>query len=334
MKRVLMFLWALSMPAASAQAGEGRVLCVFDPGGKSGDYYRLMADYATEASTWGVPVSIKAYTDEETATRDYEAGQCDGVLATGARLQRFNRFPSTIEAIGAIPSEDVLRRLVATLASSESAAQKLKQGEHETVGIIPLGAVYLFVNDRALDAVPKFSGKRIATLNFDKASPVMVRRVGAVPVSADLGTFGPQFNNHEVDAVYSSAAGYRPFELWRGLEPSGGILKRPLAQATLQLLLRSSRFSASFAKKSKDALARRLDAALQLVAKAEASIPAKYWVPIPEAVSRSWDELFLKVRLQLRDEEKAYDGAMLSALRKLRCRAEPSRSECGEKSEE
>ena len=100
--RVLLALTALVVSTA-AQA-QTRTICTYDPAGKSGEYFKLLDDYALAAKGWGVDIAIKAYTDEETAANDYEAGQCDGVVATGVRLQRFNRFPSTIEAIGALPT--------------------------------------------------------------------------------------------------------------------------------------------------------------------------------------------------------------------------------------
>ena len=44
-----------------------------------------------------------------------------------------------------------------------------------------------------------------------------VARACAIMVPADLGSFGPQFNNGNVDACYMSALAYQPFELWRGI---------------------------------------------------------------------------------------------------------------------
>jgi hypothetical protein len=125
-----------------------RVLCAFDPAGKSGDYYKMMQDLGVEAQTWGTTLDIRAYTDEETAAKDYDAGHCDAVLATGVRLQRFNRFSSTIEAIGAAPTYTILKQAIESLNKYESAAARFKSGDHETAGILPVGAVYLFLRDR------------------------------------------------------------------------------------------------------------------------------------------------------------------------------------------
>ena len=89
-------------------------------------------------------------------------------------------------------------------------------------------------------------GKRIATMDYDKAAPVMVDRVGAIMVPADLGSIGPKFNNGDVDACYVSAPAYAPFELHRGLGANGGVIKYPIAQATLQLMVRHEKFPEAF----------------------------------------------------------------------------------------
>jgi hypothetical protein len=334
MRRIaqLLTLWSALGFAAVAHA-ETRVVCAYDPAGRSGDYFKILTDMALEASTWGVTLEVKPYTDEETAAKDYEAKQCDAVVATGVRLQRFNRFSSTIEAIGALPSYDLLKQIIDTMNKYESAAARLRTGEHETAGFIPVGAVYLFVRDRNVDTVPELAGKRIATMDYDKAAPVMVDRVGGIMVPADLGSIGPKFNNGDVDAAYASAPAYKPFELWRGLGEMGGVVKLPLAQATLQLLVRHERFPADFGKRSRAYLAGKFDHALGLVRKAEADIPAKYWITIAPAALPAFDEMFQGVRVDLRDKSKAYDANMLSTLKKLRCAKDAGRAECAESKE-
>lgn len=333
MKWIALVLWtALSLVSSVARA-ETRSICVFDPGGRTGDYSALMTKFATNASTWGVEVVVKPYTDEETAAKDYQAGACDGVVATGVRLQRFNRFASTIEAIGALPDYASLKEMVNTLATSAGAAPKLSQDGNTVVGFIPIGAVYLFVRDRNVDSVPELAGKRIATLDYDQPSVMMVGRVGAISVPANLGTVGPKFNNGEVDACYVSAPAFRPFELQRGLGTKGGILRFPLAQATLQVMIRESRFPAGFVANARKDLAARFDEALGLVLRAESAIPASAWVEIPKATQVEWDGMFQSVRLKLRDEKKSYDPMMLTVMRQLRCKKDAGRAECAENKE-
>jgi len=316
----------------TAFAAETRVICAYDPGGRSGDYFALLNKYATQASTWGVTVEIRPYTDEETAAKDYEAGHCDGVVATGVRLQRFNRFSSTIEAIGALPDYALLKQMVSTTVSSPSAAAMLTQDGNATIGFIPVGAVYLFVRDRSIDSVPELAGKRIATMDYDKASVFLVDRVGAIMVPADLGSIGPKFNNGDVDACYVSAPAYRPFELHRGIGTKGGVIRAPIAQATLQVMIREARFPAGFAEKSRAELLGRFDAALAFVKQAEAEIPSAAWIEVPAATLAEWDALFQSVRIQLRDQG-AYDGRLLKVMRQVRCGKNPSRAECAENKE-
>jgi len=318
---------------AASVAHAGQTICVFDPAGKAGDYYGMLNDFSVDATAWGADIKLKVYLDQETATRDYDAGRCDGVVVTGARLQRFNLFPATIEAMGAVGSYELLQSMLDSLAKYPSAAKHMKKGGHETIGIIPLGAVYLFLRDRSNDTVAELAGKRIATMTYDKASPVMVKQLGAVLVPADLATFGPKFNNGDVDACYVSATGYRPFELHRGIGKKGGILQLPLAQGTLQVMIHTDRFPATMGTEGRKWFAARFPKALEVVKRAEADIPATTWIPVAEADLPGFDELFLQGRLQLRDKHKIYDAKMLSALRKVRCSKAPGRAECAAKRE-
>lgn len=317
------FMFSLSSNTAYAQN-----LCVYDPGGKAGDYYRLLEGYALEASAWGVSFDIQAYTDESTAVKDYEAGQCDAVLATGARLQRFNSFPTTVEAIGALPEYSHLKYMVKTLSTSKGAASKLVRGGNETAGIVPLGAVYLLVRDRNIDTVSELAGKRIATLDYDKPSLVMVEKVGAIMVPADLGSLGPKFNNGDVDACYVSAPAYAPFELWRGLGKNGGIVKLPLAQSTLQLLIHQDKFPEGFGAQSRTYFYKNFDKALNIALKAEGAIDKNLWIELPASTLPGFDTMFQDTRVDLRDKHKAYNGQMLSVMKKHRCKTDATRAEC------
>jgi hypothetical protein len=321
----------LSSTAAHAQA-PARTLCVFDPAGRAGDYFGLLQRFATAASAWGVSLTVKPYTDEETAAKDYLAGVCDGVAATGIRLQQHNRFSATLEAIGALPEYSDLQQMVTTLSTSPSAASKLSNAQHSVVGVLPVGAVYLLVRDRSVDSVPELAGKRIATMDYDKASTTMVSRVGAVVVPVDLSTLAPRFNNGDVDACYVSAPAFQPFELARGLGTKGGILKAPLAQATMQVMVHPAQFPSTFAASARTWFAAHFNDALALVTRAEQKIPAKYWVSVDDTTQKAWATLFQSVRVQVRDAG-GYDGSMLSVMRKVRCAKNAARAECAEAKE-
>ncbi len=313
------------LTATTAQASSK--LCVFDPAGRSGEYYEMVQSFADEHPQYDL--EVKPYADEELATRDYEAKQCSGVLATGTRLQRFNSFPSTIEAIGALPDYRDLTAMVKH-GLQDRRAENLKKGGHETVGFIPVGAVYLIVRDKNVNSVRELAGKKIATLDFDKASPVLVERVGANVILADLGTLGPKFNNGDVDAVYVSVPAIAPFELQKGIGTEGGILKYPLAQATLQLMVRSSDLPADFGATSRAWFADHVEDGIASAQRAEKDLPASTWVEVED--TEDFDDMFLNVRLALRGSG-TYDGTLLKDMRKARCYRDSARSECVEKRE-
>jgi hypothetical protein len=317
---------------ASPASAESRTMCGYDPAGKSGEFFRLLNDYALKAGEWGVNIELKAYTDEETAAKDYEAGQCDAVVATGVRLQRFNNYPSTLEAIGALPTYKSIQSMSKSLAKYEGMAKPLSKGGHETVGIIPAGAVYLFVRDRNIDTVGELAGKRIATMDYDKAAPYMVNKMGAIVVPADLGSIGPKFNNGDVDICYMAAVGFGPFELHRGLASGGGVIKAPLAQGTFQVLIHQDKFPADFGAKSRQYWADNFQKALVAVNKADSSIPADKWIDIPADRLAEWDALFQDVRVELRGKG-AYNGTMLGYMKQTRCYQDKTRAECADKRE-
>jgi hypothetical protein len=320
------------LATASPASAESRTICAYDPAGKSGEFFRLLGDYGLKAGEWGVNVELRAYTDEETAAKDYEAGQCDGVVATGVRLQRFNNYATTLEAIGALPTYSSIQSMMKSLAKYEGMAKPLTKGGHETVGIIPAGAVYLFVRDRNIDTVAELAGKRIATMDYDKGHPYMVNRMGAIVVPADLGSIGPKFNNGDVDICYMAAVGYGPFELHRGLASGGGVIKAPLAQGTFQVMIHQDKFPADFGAKSRQYWADNFQTAMTAVKKADSMIPADKWIEIPPDRLAEWDALFQDVRVELR-EKGSYNGTMLGYMKKTRCYQDKARAECADSRE-
>jgi len=322
----------VGLSAATPAQANTLTICAYDPAGKSGDFFRLLGDYALEAGSWGATIEMKAYTDEETAAKDFEAGQCDGVVATGVRLQRFNNYPSTMEAIGALPTYSSIRSMVKSVSKYDGIRKGMSKGTVETVGIIPAGAVYLFVRDREIDTVAELAGKRVATMDYDKAAPYMVNKVGGIVVPADLGSIGPKFNNGDVDICYMSAVGYGPFELHRGLGAGGGVIKAPLAQATFQVLIHKDKFPADFGAKSHAYWAANFDKALSAVRKADAQIPAGKWIDIPPDRLAEWDALFQDVRVELKGKG-AYNGTMLNLMKKTRCYQDKARAECADNRE-
>jgi hypothetical protein len=317
--------------AASAVAEE-RALCVFDPSGANGDIYANMKDYQVAAAAWGATFTLKPYTNEAAAVEDFKSKQCHAMLVTGTRSRPFNMQGSTVEGIGALPNYKLLKSVVKLLSSEKSAAMNT-QDEYENVGIFPTGAIYLLVRDRNVDTIEELAGKKIATFDFDEASKVMVREAGAAISPADVSTFAGMFNNGSVDAAYAPATAFVPLELAKGIGSAGGVIRYPLAQMTMQLIVRTADFPAGFGQLSRSYAAEKVGDMIKAVEKAEKAIPEKHWVDISDTDKARYDQLFLDVRVRLRDENKVYDKTILSLMRRVRCKEDEARAECADKRE-
>lgn len=321
-----------SLVCANAYAGDARTLCVYDPSGANGDAYMTMKDYQVAASAWGVDFTLKPYTNESTAADDFKAGKCDAAFLTGVRARGFTKFAASVEALGATPSYELLGDAIKLMAQPK-VASKMKTGDFETAMVMPMGAVFIMVRDRAWNSIESIAGKRVATIGFDAAATYMVKLAGASMVTADISTFGGIFNNGAADLCYAPATAFKPLELEKGVKAKGGIIKYPIAQLTGQVLIHSSKFTPEFAQKSREYGSENYSKILKIATKSDADISSKYWIEIPAEAIAKYDALFLDVRVKLRDDEKIYDKEMLSIMRRLRCKADKNRSECAEKRE-
>ena len=306
-------------------------MCVFDPLGANGSLFNTMKDYRNAAFEWGADVEPKAYTDEKIAVDDFKAGQCDAMLVTGSRSRPFNKFAATIEAIGAISDEDMLRTLLATI-SSPKASKYMREGQYEVAGIMPAGPIYLFTRDRTVDTVEELSGKRIATIDYDEPSIYMVNHVGASMVPSNSANFSGKFNNGSVDVAYAPAVAYKPLELYKGLQDNGGILHFVLAYMDFQIIIRADKFPKGFGQSSRELVASYFDKVNEFVKKETKDIEPKYWIELSDEVKQQYGDILRDVRIQLR-AEGVYDGKMLKLMRKLRCKTNPAAAECTQKLE-
>ncbi len=320
------------MLAGAAQADlMKRSFCIYDPIGQNGPLFNVMKSAKPAAMKWGIDLSLKAYTDEKIAAEDFKADQCDSVLLTGTRARDFNKFTGSMEALGGIPSNKELKMILATL-SSPKAAKLMVQGNVEVAGILPAGAVYLFLRDRSIDTVAKLQGKKIATLDYDKASLTMVRHIGASVVGSSSANFAGKFNNGSVDVAYAPAVAYTPLELYKGLGTKGGVFDYKLAQMNFQILIHPDKYPAGYGQKVRDYAAARFSDAYKIIDNAEAEIKKDYWIrPNPEDV-KGYNKMLQEVRIALRDDG-VYDAKALRLMRKVRCKVSPANAECAEKRE-
>jgi hypothetical protein len=319
-------LISLSSAFALEAFAETKTLCVFDPLGAAGDSYNIMKDYAINMKVTGIDFDVKPYTDESVAMADFLSKKCDVVSATDLRTRQYNKFSGTVSAVGAVPSYKELNTVLKTLARKK-AAKYLDGDKFSIIGIFPIGAGYLFLNDRELDTVGELAGKRIATLNYQKDAIHMVNYIKATVIPSDITNFGGKFNNGSVDICYSPAFAFNAYELYHGLKDNGGIIRYPLAQLTMQLLTNIDTFDAATRQKSREIMFSMNKQAMNIVMKHEKSIDEKYWVDIPESDIETYQEMFRQNRLELKERE-IYDPKLLTLMRKIRCKNNAKASEC------
>ena len=323
---------ALSLSSQVVAENVQRSLCVFDVIGKNGDTYQLMKKYALQAKTWGVDFKLKHYTEESLVVSDFRSGKCDAIELFGIKNRDLVRFPGSLDMMAALPSYDGLYTAVAAL-SSPRAADKMKQGKYETVGIIPGGKVYLFSHNRdRLSDWNDLAGSKITVLSDDEQAVEMINYVGGSVLSASVSTFAGMFNSGSADLCYAPGFAYEALELYKGLGSNGGILKYNLGILTFQIDTHFDRFPEDFGQKSREWVYNNLwEPGMSLVRKAEADIPKDSWVNLDAAQKEKYNGMFADVRQRLYDNydtSPVYDPEMQQLLKKIRCRILPGNAEC------
>ena len=320
--------------SAPALAVEKRTLCVFDIIGTSGDMYNIMRDYRTAAIDHGYDLTLRVYTDENIAAEDLKAGQCDAAAITGLRGRQFNNYTGSLDSIGAVPSYEALRTVVQVLASENPRiTPNLRSGSYEVMGIAPMGAAYLFVKDQGINNVNALAGKSIAVMEYDVAQGRMAASVGMSPVMSDITNFAGRFNNHSVDICFAPVMAYSALELYKGMEPNGGIIDYVLGQLTLQVIARHDSFDSDFAAWSRSYFFETVfDRAMRVIQSANNEIDKKWWIEISDEDTERYDEMMRDARIDLTNQG-VYNKDMMSLLRNIRCRMDASRAECSDQRE-
>jgi len=342
--RALTLALALSLgTAASAQAAAR--FCVFDFLGASGDIYSMAKDYALAMQHQDVDLTLKAYTDEAAAAQAFKDGQCDALMATAMRTRPFNAAAASIDSLGAttivrnghvdVPaSYEVVRRLIQTYASpSPLVSRFMNQGPYEVGGIVPVGAAYLMVKDRRINNVDALAGKRIAAFTYDRAQAVMIQRIKATPVPADIDNVADKFLTNQVDVIALPTMTFQPFELEKGIGPQGGVTRFPLMIVTCQLILQRDRFPAEFGAKSRAYWMTQFDRMMQVIRRGDASVPPLSWIDISPEDAVKYTQLLRESRIQIA-QMGLYDKRGLKVIKRVRCHINPGDAECASKQEE
>ena len=323
-------------------AADTQRLCVYDLLGNAGDIANMARDYATAAQGFGARINVKAYTDERVATEDLRAGQCDALLATGFRTRLFNPVAGALDSLGATTivrnnkvdmaaSYQVVQKTAQTFASP-AAAKLMVRGAYEIGGIIPFGVAYPVVNDRKINTVEALAGKKIAAFDYDKAQAIMIERIGAQPVSADITSFAGKFNNGSVDFIAAPAMAYKPLELHRGIGSKGAIQRFPILILTYQVVLNQSKFPAGFGQKSREYWNGQFSRAMALIQKAERDVPAATWGDLTPDNMIKYTVMLRDARIDIA-EQGVYDKQGLKIIKRVRCSLNAADSECATNSE-
>jgi len=330
--RVYSLLLILVLTGSSYSVfAETKSLCVFDLLGANGPIYAQMKDYKIAAIAWGIDFQLRPYINEKQAAVDFKSGFCDAVSFTGIQSRQFNVFSGSLDAMGALPSYEHLKTIVTSI-SSEQAIPLMIKGEYEVVGIIPMGAAYLFVNDRALvkkyvDTQGDLSRIRIAVMDTDPAQLELVNLVGTSSVSTSIAEMYQKFNLGLVDVTYGPAVVYEAMELYKGMQNKGGVIQFPVAQLSLQLMIHKDRFPEGYGQKSREYTLAEFDKAVQRAKNYEDRIAPERWISISEEEQLRYHEMYRKVRLSLRNKG-IYDWKMLKLMSSVRCKKNPQLLEC------
>ncbi|RZL03656.1 MAG: hypothetical protein EOP36_03890 [Rubrivivax sp.] len=334
---------ATLLAGASLSASAAQKVCVYDLMGANGDLFSMAKDYAIAMQRIGVTLSLKAYLDERQAVEDFRAGTCDAVIATAFRTRQFNTTAGAIDTLGATTvvrdgridmpgSYEVVRRLIQTYASPEAKAVMVN-GDHEVGGILPLGAAYPILHDRRLNTVEALAGKRIAAFDHDKAQATMIRRMRAIPVSADITNFASKFNSGQLDMAAAPSIAYKPLELYKGIGEDGGITRFPIMILTYQLILNRTRFPDNIGPQSRIFWLSQFDRALQVIRQADAGIPPTTWIELSPENAYKYSLMLRESRIDIA-QQGIYDKRGLKVIKRVRCSVNPLDAECSTKSEE
>jgi len=322
---IVTLLLSLSMAVQSTQLTPV-TMCVFDLLGKGGPVHQSLRSYKAAAMKWGANLSFRSYTDERVASEEFNNGVCDIVIVPGIRARSYNQFTGSVGSIGSIPTYEHMKIILATL-SSPKASKYMREGEYEIMSIAPTGALFGFVTDKAINSPKKMAGKKITVLDNAPESQFLVSQVGMTPVSSTISNALQKFNNHSVDITGAPALAYEPMEMYKGLEPNGGIISWPFLQTTLQIIGRWEKLPEGFGQKSREYAQNGVDELITMVEKTEENIPKKYWIAISNEDRDTWSETFRHNRIALRDKG-IYSGKALKLFRKVRCKIEPDLAEC------
>lgn len=334
MRRIISAALLVGLSLNVVYGAESRSLCIFDPTGQNGYAYGYAKDYVLQAPRFGLnnPIEIKIYTAETRLIKDFETGICDAAIMSNLRARQFNSFTGSLDAIGALQSNKDLTLALQAL-SSKTLAPKMSQGAYEVVGIIPLGAAYMMVDDRRINTISKAKNLKVAVLNIDQSINKLAQKVGAQPVQVDLSTISNAFNTHQVNVLSAPAVAFQPLEFAKGMTAAdgkvkGGVIRMRMAQITAAFIVHKKRLpNPEVNQKIREYIYSQIGVAYRFTDNAEKSIDEKYWVNLSPVDQQANQALMRSTRIEM-TKEGIYNKEMMRLLKNIRCKTAPSNAEC------
>lgn len=306
--------------------------CLFDPLGSGGKIVSAARELAKFAAEWNFIAEIKPYTDERVATEDFKAGQCEAVAISTLRAKQFNAVVGSIDAPGNLRNYDEMKTLLKML-SNPVVAQLAINGKYQVAAVMPIGAIFVVVNDRQINSLSKAAGKRVVVLEWDPIQAKMISGLGAQPVPADFSTYAGKFNNGQADIIAAPALGFKPMELYKGIGTKGGVIRFPLLQATGTVLIRRD----LLLPKIPDLDARlnqvrqlglqHIDGLINMLKDAERDVPERLWIDLLKTEQDKYYQMLREARITLM-RQGIYNNVMLGIMKRVRCKHVPNDAEC------
>ncbi|WP_272961685.1 putative solute-binding protein [Alcanivorax jadensis] len=311
------------MPAGSTLK---RTICIWDIGGRNGVVFNAAMEQRALALEYGINLDLVPYTNETVMVDELKAGRCDAALMSGLRARQFNLYSGSVDAIGAVPSQKHMQTLLKVMAHPKQAGHMV-QGDYVVMGIYPAGAAHIFVNDRSISSLAKAAGKRVAVLDYDETQAEMVAAIGATPVTTDIVSAPNKFNNGQIDILPAPLVAYELLELYKGMSPDGGVVDYPLTQLSMQLIGRLDKFPNEVAQLIREASFEAYPDVIKRIEVETRRVPERWMISIPDKDKREYEVMMQDARDALR-AQKYYSSDMLDLQRKIRCKFDPTRSEC------
>ena len=311
------------MPAGSTLK---RTICIWDIGGRNGVVFNAAMEQRALALEYGINLDLVPYTNETVMVDEFKAGRCDAALMSGLRARQFNLYSGSVDAIGAVPSQKHMQTLLKVMAHPRQAGHMV-QGDYVVMGIYPAGAAHIFVNDRSISSLAKAAGKRVAVLDYDETQAEMVAAIGATPVTTDIVSAPNKFNNGQIDILPAPLVAYEILELYKGMSPDGGVVDYPLTQLSMQLIGRLDKFPNEVAQLIREASFEAYPDVIKRIELETRRVPERWMIAIPDKDKREYEVMMQDARDALR-AQKYYSSDMLDLQRKIRCKFDPTRSEC------